>query len=29
MSVVMAEMTLDDDLKDLDEDVEFVNAIGW
>jgi hypothetical protein len=29
MSVVMAEMTLDDNLKDLDEDVEFVNAIGW
>lgn len=28
MSVVMAEVALDDNLKDLDDDVEFVDAIG-
>ncbi len=28
MAVVMAEVTQDDTLKELDDDVEFVNAVG-
>lgn len=28
MATVMAEITQDDTLKELDDDVEFVNAVG-